>query len=911
MAQITWSLTADLDRDGTFETDWTTYVANPGSGISVSRGITPDGMYKVSQVTFDLINDTGLFTPENSASAYYGLLRPGVPVRITCTHNGSSFTIWTGYAQRWNVEWASGRVPVCRVQAWDIADYLPTSEPVNVLVSTSRDSDGALVAICTALGIASTDYEFEDGAQDFPYHWCQAQPAMSAMMDAVRSEMGGLLWVDAFGKIVFEARTGRRGIGPLQRYIRHLGPAGYWRLGEATGTVAYDRGSAGVNGTYTGSPTLGVASLQANGDPDTCVTFAPGSSQYVSIADNAAWSLTTTNALSIHALINMTANDTGTNQGIVNKGSFATPNIEWSLYLQQSNGKIAFIVWEPTAPFTQLVALDSGVALTPGQTYQVVVTVDWSGLSATMYLNGTAVSTNPITNSGLYANGAGILAIGDVTGLNTYWNGQIDEVAVWPIALSATQVANLYRKHVQSAWGDSSQIVPVGLKYGFDELDYISTARVRTQILQTGQANKELYRFIRGQGYGDSRALTAGETWQFEASFGAVAIALTTLVAYTDYTANAAAAGTGTDMTSSLTVTVTDLGAGRVRYKLVNGHATDTLYITYLRQRGQPAQWSSDKPEYVFTKAGYSGDKAGRDISADLNWAGDLAFKPRDYAYHLLRILRVPYPTLTLQFLVGHGSSAANDSAIKDAILGLELGDLIYYKDQSMFSTTSPVQSAYVKDWYYVEGIDTAVRADDAGQVFSATITLVPSYIYRQLDRICYDTFDRSNVSGDLGTSFSNDVWAGDGNMDINSNKARANSDTAQVPNLDLGTLAFDGVAEVSLAAIGSGDEVGLIYRYVDANNYYRAYVDKGSNEVILEKLVGGVVTELSSPALTVGSAHELRVIWQANRHRVWVDSKLYIDTTDAALNTGTKAGLFARNANSTTTFEDFYSEGL
>lgn len=802
MAQITWSLTADLDRDGTFETDWTPYVANPGNGFGISRGISPDGMYKVSQVSFDLINDDGRFTPENSASAYYGLLRPGVPVRITCTHNGSSYTLWTGYAQRWGVSWSSGRVPVCAVQCWDIADYLPTSEPVNVLVSTSRDSDGALTAIMTALGIASTDYDFEDGAQDFPYHWCQAQPAMSAMMDAVRSEMGGLLWVNAFGQIVFEARTGRRGIGPLQRYIRHLGPVGYWRLGEATGTVAYDLGSAGVNGTYTNSPTLGATGLQSNGDPDTAVTFAAASSQYVSIADNNATTITTTGYLSVHAIVKMTALDTGTNQGIVAKGTTTGNQYEWGLYVN-TDGRLVFLIWTPAG--AGLMTLESAAGTFPGgsATMQCVVTIDASTPTATvgtMYINGAVVDTDTVDITG-YANGTGTLRIGEIWNLGMYWKGQIDEVAIFPTCLTATQVANLYRKHTQSAWGDSSSIVPVGVKYNFDELDYISTARVRTQVLQTGQANKELYRFIRGQGYGDSKALAAGETWQFEASFGAVAIALTTLVAYTDYTANAAAAGTGTDMTTSLTVTVTDLGAGRIRYKMVNGHATDTLYITYFRQRGQPAQWSSDKPEYVFTKAGYSGDKAGRDVSADLNWAGDAALKPRDYAYHLLRILRVPYPTLTLTFSVGRGSSAAADSAIKDAILGLDLGDMVYYKDQTMFGTTNPVQGAYVKDWWYIEGIDTQVRADDAGQVFTAVVTLCPSYIYRQLDNIAFDTFDRANASGALGTSTSNDAWTGTG-YDIASNKASLNAAGVQLAHISLGNNAFDGVAEVSLAGM-------------------------------------------------------------------------------------------------------------
>ena len=202
-----------------------------------------------------------------------------------------------------------------------------------------------------------------------------------------------------------------------------------------------------------------------------------------------------------------------------------------------------------------------------------------------------------------------------------------------------------------------------------------------------------------------------------------------------------------------------------------------------------------------------------------------------------------------------------------------------------------------------------SVPVNYAGQTFDASVTLIPSWLYRDLDRIVYDDFARDNASGDLGTSRSGDVWANDSGFDITSETARANTDTESIATLDLGALAFDHVAEVSLAAIGTGDEVGLAVRYTDANNHYRAYLDKGSNEVILEKIVGGVVTEIASPAYTVGTTAELRVIVQGKRFRVWVGRRLYIDSEDTALNTGTKVGLWARNANGTTTFNDMYAE--
>lgn len=59
------------------------------------------------------------------------------------------------------------------------------------------------------------------------------------------------------------------------------GVRGYWRLGEASGVVAADEIGGYHDGTYIGSPTLGVAGL-INGDLNTACSFS-GSSQRVDI----------------------------------------------------------------------------------------------------------------------------------------------------------------------------------------------------------------------------------------------------------------------------------------------------------------------------------------------------------------------------------------------------------------------------------------------------------------------------------------------------------------------------------------------------------------------------------------------------------------------------------------------------
>ena len=66
---------------------------------------------------------------------------------------------------------------------------------------------------------------------------------------------------------------------PTNLTSRHiLRSVAYWRLGESSGNVAVDE-TGNYNGTYVGTPTLGVDGLLV-GDADTAVTF-DGVNDYV------------------------------------------------------------------------------------------------------------------------------------------------------------------------------------------------------------------------------------------------------------------------------------------------------------------------------------------------------------------------------------------------------------------------------------------------------------------------------------------------------------------------------------------------------------------------------------------------------------------------------------------------------
>ena len=210
------------------------------------------------------------------------------------------------------------------------------------------------------------------------------------------------------------------------------GPVSYWRLGEASGTTAAD--SAGTNtGSVRGGVTFGAPGALI-GDSDTSMSF-DGSSGYVSVANNA--NLNLTGDLTVEAWARPSALD-GVTRAVVHKGGTGGyPTYQYRIGLTSGN------LWRGTVYVgsNNLTVSSPGIASTLGWTHLVMTR---SGSTLKLYLNGTAVAT--ATASGTLNTGTGTLAIGRTGSVSVdYFKGSIDDVAVYPKALSAATVADHYR----------------------------------------------------------------------------------------------------------------------------------------------------------------------------------------------------------------------------------------------------------------------------------------------------------------------------------------------------------------------------------------------------------------------------------------------------------------------------------
>ncbi len=90
-----------------------------------------------------------------------------------------------------------------------------------------------------------------------------------------------------------------------------------------------------------------------------------------------------------------------------------------------------------------------------------------------------------------------------------------------------------------------------------------------------------------------------------------------------------------------------------------------------------------------------------------------------------------------------------------------------------------------------------------------------------------------------------------------------------------------DFIAQVD-ARLNSGLDAGLLFRYLDPDNFYRARLETAgaSNTVYLEKMLKGKLTVLGSTTFTPSTPNVLKVKCSASTLKVWVDGTLKITCT-------------------------------
>ena len=136
-----------------------------------------------------------------------------------------------------------------------------------------------------------------------------------------------------------------------------------------------------------------------------------------------------------------------------------------------SAGKLMFMAYPD-----RLTSMGTTGSYNDGKWHHVVLSMDYLN-GATMYVDGEQVAQDASINRGQTFDGFWRIGGDSPSGLpsapSTYFNGDIDEVAVYPYALSATQVGNHYTLGTTGALPNQApvagiQLTPDGLKVSAD-----------------------------------------------------------------------------------------------------------------------------------------------------------------------------------------------------------------------------------------------------------------------------------------------------------------------------------------------------------------------------------------------------------------------------------------------------------
>jgi hypothetical protein len=216
------------------------------------------------------------------------------------------------------------------------------------------------------------------------------------------------------------------------------GPIAYFRMDEASGTVAHDLTGNGHNATLVGGITLGAAgALSGSGDSDTAMLFN-GSTGYLNI-NSTAINTTGWGGMTLESWVYLTSLPTYYTRLIANDYPGASNKGVEFIIAPASDGSGGYFDIGLGTSFT---GTSYGTHALSINTWYHLVGV-FSGNTLTVYVNG--VNSGSSTASGSYSAPATTFNVGrDPNSTSDYLPGRIDEVAIYNYPLSSGQVTAHY-----------------------------------------------------------------------------------------------------------------------------------------------------------------------------------------------------------------------------------------------------------------------------------------------------------------------------------------------------------------------------------------------------------------------------------------------------------------------------------
>jgi fibronectin type 3 domain-containing protein len=221
---------------------------------------------------------------------------------------------------------------------------------------------------------------------------------------------------------------------PYAKNVIADAPSLYWRLDESSGLTALDISGNGDNGTYGSGDSKPVSGAITDGTSpaDTAITLS-GNNNGVMVGQS---QLPSPTAFTIETWFK-TTHASGKLVGFGN-ASTATGSTSYDKHIYFSGNNLNFGVYTGV----ENIISTSALPLINNQWHHVVATQDASGMK--LYVDGQLKASSPVNTNQAYN---GYWHVGGDTGWGTVANytGSLDEVAIYPYALSANQVLSDYQ----------------------------------------------------------------------------------------------------------------------------------------------------------------------------------------------------------------------------------------------------------------------------------------------------------------------------------------------------------------------------------------------------------------------------------------------------------------------------------
>jgi hypothetical protein len=184
-------------------TDVTSYIR----GFSIRRGRTDElGRMETGQATIILDNRDRRFDPTHTSGPYYPNVLPMRKVNIRATWNSVTYDLYTGFIERWPIDWPAGQDSTIAAQAVDGFMFFG-----NTLLTYSIGADNAGTAInamVAATGWPIVDRSINGGASTLQA-WSMTSANVLQQFQLLADSENGFLWMGGDGKIYFRERSYR------------------------------------------------------------------------------------------------------------------------------------------------------------------------------------------------------------------------------------------------------------------------------------------------------------------------------------------------------------------------------------------------------------------------------------------------------------------------------------------------------------------------------------------------------------------------------------------------------------------------------------------------------------------------------------------------------------------------------